>query len=71
MRIQEIELSIGESVVFGDHVLTILDVESARALMRVDPLDAETTSASATPAEQLEALDASRFAAVSLAPVPR
>lgn len=69
MRIQEIELSIGESVVFGDHVLTILDVESARALMRVDPLDAET--ASATPAEQLEALDASRFAAVSLAPVPR
>ena len=71
MQIQEIELSIGESVVFGDHVLTILDIETARALMRVDPLDVEAASSFATAAEQVQALDASRFAAVSLAPVPR
>lgn len=67
MRNQEIELSIGEALVLGDHLLTLLDIEGKHVLVRVDPHDSvalDMNSASDLPAPP-------RFAVDSFATLPR
>jgi hypothetical protein len=67
MRNQEIELSIGEALVLGDHLLTLLDIEGKHVLVRVDPHDSVASDVVSAP----ELSVPPRFAIDAFSTLPR
>jgi len=51
VREEEFELSVGDMLIIGDHIVTVIDVDGAEASFRIDK--SETQEFNLVPAEQV------------------
>jgi hypothetical protein len=49
MQVQEFDLSVGEALRIGDHVLTLIDVDGGEVDIRIDDVSGDSQESSGVP----------------------